>query len=156
MEALVRTVPACRITSLESLRGIGGILCHGCFDVLHLGHVRLFHRARALAPELVPLIVTITADAYVKKGPGRPVFNQDVRAEMLAAIRVVDYVAIVDEPTAISAIQTLRPLFMVKGSEYEGGVGVTAQERHMLEAYGGRLVHNSERLARSSDLVEQL
>lgn len=99
---------------LHELAGIGGVLCHGTFDLLHIGHVRYFKEARKYGA----LTVTLTADRFVKKGPGRPVFPQEMRAEMIAAIRFVDQVAIVPEPSAIMAIRTVRPAIYVKGSEY--------------------------------------
>src|SRR5437868_588138 len=71
--------------------------CHGVFDVLHLGHVRHFEIGRRSADIL---IVTLTGDQYVNKGPGRPIFSEALRAEMLAALECVDYVAINQAPSA--------------------------------------------------------
>ena len=68
------------------------VLCHGVFDLLHMGHVRHLEEARSHGDIL---IVTITADAYVNKGPGKPVFSAALRAEMLAALSCVDFVDIV-------------------------------------------------------------
>src|SRR3990167_11073056 len=67
------------------------VLCHGVFDLVHPGHIRHFQAAKALGDVLV---VTVTADEYVNKGPGRPVFIQGLRAESIAALGCVDYVAI--------------------------------------------------------------
>src|ERR1700704_3822900 len=82
------------------------VQAHGTFDLLHLGHVRHLEAARALGDVLV---VTITADRYVNKGPGRPVFTEALRAEMLAALHFVTYVAIAEAPDAIEAIESIRP-----------------------------------------------
>lgn len=89
--------------------------CHGCFDLLHIGHVRHFRRARALGDVLV---VTVTSDAHVDKGPGRPVFDAELRAEFIGELSVVDGVAISDRPSAVPAIAALRPDYFVKGAEY--------------------------------------
>ena len=89
-----------KIKTLEEVVSIVGelksggktiVLCHGVFDLIHPGHIRHFQAARR---EGDVLIVTLTPDKYVGKGPGRPVFNQDLRAESLAALSCVDCVAI--------------------------------------------------------------
>ena len=67
-----------------------------------------------------PLIVTITADAFIQKGDGRPVFTANERAECLAAFAVVDFVAIVEGPTAIPALRIIHPRYYVKGDDYKG------------------------------------
>ena len=86
--------------------GLVVVQAHGTFDLLHLGHVRHLEAARALGNVLV---VTITADRFVNKGPGRPVFTEALRAEMLAALHFVTYVAIAEAPDAISAIEAIKP-----------------------------------------------
>src|SRR5256885_10386432 len=82
------------------------VQAHGTFDLLHLGHVRHLEAARALGDILV---VTITADRFINKGPGRPVFAESLRAEMLAARHFVTYVAVAEAPDAINAIEAIRP-----------------------------------------------
>src|SRR5580700_4167525 len=78
------------------------VQAHGTFDLLHLGHVRHLEAARKLGDVL---IVTVTSDRFVNKGPGRPVFNAELRAEMLATLEYVDWVAINDAADAVSAIE---------------------------------------------------
>ena len=80
--------------------------CHGCFDLLHIGHIRHLQAARAMGDLLV---VTVTADAYVDKGEGRPAFSDALRAEALAALVCIVLVAISPWPTAVEAIRLLRP-----------------------------------------------
>ncbi len=82
------------------------VQAHGTFDLLHIGHVRHLEAARDLGDVL---IVTITADRFVNKGPGRPVFAEALRAEMLATLQYVDWVAINPEPDAVNAISCVRP-----------------------------------------------
>lgn len=125
------------IHHLHELDGIGGVLAHGTFDLFHIGHLRYLREARRFGP----LTVTLTADRYVRKGPGRPVFPQEMRAEMIAAIRFVDAVAIVPEPSALMAIRTVRPKIYVKGSEYIDVTIDNAIHAEMAEVklYGGRM-----------------
>ncbi len=93
------------------------VFTNGCFDLLHLGHVRYLQAARALGGCLV---VGINSDASTRqlKGPGRPLVPQDERAEVLAALACVDYVTIFEEPTAVSLVEALRPNIYVKGGDY--------------------------------------
>src|SRR5205085_10161395 len=94
--------------------GLRVVLTNGTFDILHVGHVRYLEAARALGDVLV---VGINSDESVRgyKGPGRPVVPQDERAEIVAALRCVNYVTIFDEPTAVRLVETLQPEIYVKG-----------------------------------------
>ncbi|VVO74056.1 Bifunctional protein HldE [Pseudomonas fluorescens] len=91
------------------------VLCHGCFDPLHHGHLLHLTEARQHGDLL---IVTVTADRFVGKGAGRPVFSAQCRAEMLAALRIVDGVAVSNSETAVYALETLMPHVYVKGIDY--------------------------------------
>lgn len=90
--------------------------CHGCFDLMHPGHIKYFQAAKRMGDILV---VTLTPDIYVDKGPDRPVFDQNLRAESIAALECVDYVAINKWPTAEETIRLLKPDIYVKGQEFE-------------------------------------
>ena len=90
--------------------------CHGCFDLMHPGHIKHFEAASKVADVL---IVTLTPDRFVNKGPSRPVFSERLRAEAIAALGSADYVIINDSPTAVEAIEKIKPSFYVKGSEYK-------------------------------------
>src|SRR6202023_2470682 len=130
------------------------VQAHGSFDLLDLGHVRHLEAARRLGDVLV---VTVTADRFVNKGPGRPVFNEALRAEMLAALAYVDWVGINPSPDAVSAIAAIRPAVYVKGQDYqnpEGDVtGKITAERDAVEAHGGRLAFTDEVSFSSSELI---
>ncbi len=91
-------------------------LCHGCFDLMHPGHIKYFQSARKLGDALA---VTITPDRFVDKGPGRPVFNQNLRAESIAALECVDFVAVNEWLTAEKTLEKLLPDYYVKGQEFE-------------------------------------
>jgi len=154
-----------KLRRLEELAGIvaeirtGGrtvVLCHGVFDLLHMGHVRHFEAARR---EGDVLCVTVTSDRFVNKGPGRPIFPEHMRAEMLAAIGYIDYVAVNDHPTAEEPLRLIRPDVYVKGSDYENPeedvTGGIAREREAVEEHGGRLVFTKDITFSSSTLINR-
>lgn len=126
------------------------VLCHGCFDVIHAGHLAHLHAAKQLGDRL---IVSVTTDRFVNKGPGRPHFPHAVRAEMLRALRIVDEVVLSDNATAIEVIQALRPDVYVKGSDYANGEHDIAAERAAVEAYGGRIAFTDELTDSSSRII---
>jgi len=92
------------------------VQCHGTFDLVHPGHVIHFEEAKKLGNVLV---VTLTAASHVNKGPGRPFFNDALRAKALAALEVVDYVIVVPHAAAVEAIELVRPHIYCKGLEYQ-------------------------------------
>src|SRR5580765_8502985 len=108
-----------KVKELHELSGVGGVLCHGCFDILHYGHIRHLEQAKASHPS-APLTVTVTEDQFIRKGPGRPFFPAEIRAECLAALACVDHVAIDHGATGLAAIEVIRPSVYVKGVEYLG------------------------------------
>ena len=130
------------------------VLCHGVFDLLHLGHIRYLNSAKKYGDIL---IVTATADKFVKRGPGRPIFKQDLRAETLANLAVVDYVAIIEHPTAVECIRAVRPDFYVKGPDYSNrGKDLTGKifdEEKAVEQGGGKLVFTDDITFSSSQLI---
>ncbi|HUC76627.1 MAG TPA: PfkB family carbohydrate kinase [Vicinamibacterales bacterium] len=113
--------------------------CHGAFDLIHLGHLTHFEEARALGDLLV---VTLTGDAHITKKRS-VTFSEDQRARQVAALEIVDFAAIIQEPTALSAIEALRPDFYVKGPEYADLTLDKSRsiyhEMRVLESYGGRM-----------------
>jgi len=111
-------------------------LANGCFDVLHVGHVRYLHAARELGGKL---IVAVNADASVRalKGEGRPVMPAAERAEILASLEDVDAVLVFPEPDVRALIREIHPDFHAKGTDYTAD---TVPERAEVEACGGRVV----------------
>jgi rfaE bifunctional protein nucleotidyltransferase chain/domain len=109
-------------------------LANGCFDLLHVGHTRYLEAA---AQEADVLVVAINDDETVAqlKGPGRPLLAAEHRAELVAALRCVDYVTVFAEPTAGPLLQALRPDVHCKGTDYSVE---SVPERAIVEAYGGR------------------
>jgi rfaE bifunctional protein nucleotidyltransferase chain/domain len=118
----------------ERRQGHTVALANGCFDILHVGHIRYLEASRRQADRLV---VAINADETVSmlKGPGRPVLNASDRAELIAALRCVDYVVIFAEPTVADVLTTLRPDVHCKGTDY---TVETVPEREIVRSYGGR------------------
>lgn len=127
-----------KIRALSQVKDFGGTLVHGCFDLVHFGHVRLLTLARQLMPH-APLTVSLTDDVFIHKGPGRPVFSSSERAECLAALAVVDYVVIVEHETSIPVLNMLRPRYYVKGKEYLNAVGTAYEEAMAARAIGATL-----------------
>ena len=93
-------------------------LAHGVFDVLHIGHIKYFEEIKKKLPDSV-LFVTITADKFVNKGRGRPMFTQTQRAEMLSQLNIIDYVLIIEDFTAVPSIKNIKPHVYFKGNEYK-------------------------------------
>jgi rfaE bifunctional protein nucleotidyltransferase chain/domain len=142
----------------EAARQRGGsiVLAHGTFDLLHMGHVRHLEQARQAGDVL---IVTITSDAHVNKGPGRPVFAGTLRAEMVAALACVDRVAVNDAATAENVIALIRPDVYVKGSDYaqesDDLTGKIRDERDAVESHGGRIHFTYDITFSSSSLLNR-
>ncbi|HZR99044.1 MAG TPA: D-glycero-beta-D-manno-heptose 1-phosphate adenylyltransferase [Chloroflexota bacterium] len=123
------------LEQVAALRGRGGrlVLTNGCFDLLHVGHVRYLQAARRLGDFLV---VGVNSDASVRqlKGPGRPIVTAAERAELVAALGCVDAVVIFDSATAEPLVAALRPEVYVKGADY---TEATLPEARLVRAYGG-------------------
>jgi rfaE bifunctional protein nucleotidyltransferase chain/domain len=116
-------------------RGDRLVLTNGCFDLLHVGHVRYLQAARALGDFLV---VGLNSDASTRalKGPERPLVPEAERAEVLAALTCVDAVVIFDEPTAERLVEVLRPEVYVKGDDY---TEASLPEARLVHVYGGQV-----------------
>ena len=115
--------------------GLTLAFANGAFDLLHVGHVRYLEAARREADRL---IVAINDDDSIRglKGPGRPIMPAADRAELVAALRVVDYVVIFPETTVTPLLELLKPDVHCKGTDYAAD---TVPERETVRAYGGRI-----------------
>jgi rfaE bifunctional protein nucleotidyltransferase chain/domain len=124
--------------------------CHGVFDLLHVGHIRHLKEAASVADKLV---VTITGDSYVNKGPSRPEFNEKLRAEVLSSLDCVDLVYINNSLTAVDIISKIKPEFYVKGPDYrnysDDVSGAMLEEKNTVESSGGQ-VHITDDISFSS------
>jgi rfaE bifunctional protein kinase chain/domain/rfaE bifunctional protein nucleotidyltransferase chain/domain len=146
--ALARTVATLK------KRGKKVVLCHGVFDIVHIGHIRHFSRAKK---EGDVLVVSTTRDKYVKRGPGRPLFNEQLRTETLASLDAVDYVSVVDSPTAIEFIKMIKPNVYAKGAEYKAQdkdvTGRIYDEEEAIKSVGGRMAYTEDITFSSSNII---
>lgn len=130
------------------------VLCHGAFDLLHAGHIKYLQKAKQMGDIL---FVTLTADEFINKGPGRPVFGEIIRAENLAALACVDYVAINYDFSAVSMLKKVKPNLYVKGSEYQKAeediTGNIQKEIDAVRQCGGDIFYTDEITFSSSSLL---
>jgi rfaE bifunctional protein nucleotidyltransferase chain/domain len=160
----MRTTPA-KILSLEDLvckaqelrkQGKRVVLCHGAFDLIHAGHIRYLKSARE---EGDVLLVTVTADEFINKGPERPVFSQDLRAENLGYLTFVDFVAVNNASTAVNVLSEVKPHAYVKGPDYKNMeddvTGNIHAEKKAVEAHGGKIVFTDDITCSSSSLLNE-
>ena len=131
---------AVRAVRAAQRRGERVVFTNGCFDLLHVGHVRSLEQARAQGDRLV---VALNTDASVRrnKGPGRPIVPARQRAEVLAALACVDFVLLFAEATPLAAIKALRPDVLAKGGDWALDAIVGRAE---VESWGGSIVRLRE------------
>ncbi len=144
-----------RLPPLKS-KGKKIVLCHGVFDLMHPGHILYFQAAKRHGDILV---VTITPDHLVNKGPNRPVYNQRLRLESIAALECVDFAALNEWPTAVNTILTLKPNIYAKGQDYaNAATDVTGQIRNEMAAVKkvkGKTIFTHEEMFSSSALLNK-
>jgi D-beta-D-heptose 7-phosphate kinase/D-beta-D-heptose 1-phosphate adenosyltransferase len=130
--------PAALADRLRGLRGAGKhvVFTNGCFDILHIGHIRYLSAAKN---EGDLLVVGLNSDQSVRliKGKRRPIVRQDQRLEILASLQVVDYVTLFDEPDPLKLIQLLKPSILVKGEDWPEDKIIGAD---FVKANGGKVV----------------
>jgi rfaE bifunctional protein kinase chain/domain/rfaE bifunctional protein nucleotidyltransferase chain/domain len=151
----------CSLDSLLSIRreacasGKTVVHCHGCFDIVHPGHIQYLEFAKSLGDVL---IVSVSSDTHVNKGPSRPLIPDDLRASTVAALQCVDWVYINSDPTAVELINALRPDVYVKGREYEKNLDARfLLEREAVIRNGGRVVFSTgDVVYSSSELISAI
>ncbi|MBF0558789.1 MAG: adenylyltransferase/cytidyltransferase family protein [Nitrospirae bacterium] len=144
-----------KIVKQEKSNGKKIVHCHGCFDLIHIGHIKYLQAAKKMGDVLV---VTVTADKFIDKGPDRPVFNENLRAEAIASLECVDYVAVNGWPTAENTLRLLRPDFYVKGQEFEkleDKTGKIQKEYKVLQEIGGEIRFTHEIVFSSTYLLNK-
>jgi rfaE bifunctional protein nucleotidyltransferase chain/domain len=129
-------------------------LCHGVFDLIHPGHVIHLEQAKAMADVLV---VSVTAARYVRKGPGRPYFDDKMRMKVLGALECVDYVMLSEGYTVDDIIESVEPDIYVKGEEYANSeddiTGKITEEKMLVEKHGGRTAFTTGEVFSSTRLI---
>lgn len=132
------------------------VLCHGVFDLLHIGHIRYLSQAKEHGDILM---VSLTPDRFVDKGPDRPAFTEILRAEALASLGETDYVTINEWPTAEETLRQIRPNVYAKGDEFkniEGDpTGKIGPEADVVEKIGAELIFTSDIVFSSSNLINR-
>jgi D-glycero-beta-D-manno-heptose 1-phosphate adenylyltransferase len=137
----------------DLLQGKNVVLANGCFDILHVGHLRYLQGARALGDVLV---VAINSDKSMRsiKDSGRPILGQDERVELVSALRCVDYVVLFDEPDVSRVLDVLRPAIHAKGTDY---TEQTVPERDQVLSYGGEVRITGDSKEHSTrDIIERI
>lgn len=127
---------------------------HGCFDLLHYGHIRFLEKAKELGDIL---IVSITSSDYINKGPGRPIFDNDQRSYQLASLEFVDFVCINFEADAVNLLKTIKPSIAVRGIEYSDSnsdiTGKIDEEKKSVESTGGKMIFLDTPVYSSTNLI---
>src|SRR3989338_780367 len=143
------------ITKLKSQNKKVG-LCHGGFDLLHPGHVRHLESAKRLCDVL---FVSVTSDRFVsmRKGAGRPVYTDKVRAYMIANLKPVDYVVISDFETAIDVLKQLRPDYYIKGPDYiNSKIEAITAEREAVAFVGGKIKYTNDPKLATTAIIDYI
>jgi len=156
MKKIVTLEHLSKISSKHKNKGKKVVLCHGVFDLLHIGHIKHFKEAKSFGDIL---IVTLTADKFVNKGPNRPVFNENLRLEFIAALSAVDYVALNKSKTAINPINKIKPNIYCKGHDYKKNQDdLSGQIKHEINAVKkikGEIIYTNSIIFSSSKLINQ-
>ena len=130
--------------------------CHGVFDLLHIGHIKHFNEAKSHGDILV---VTVTPDEYVDKGPNRPAFTAELRLEALAALELIDFVVKNEWPTAIKTIKKIKPDIYFKGPDYKDHkddvTGMISEESRAIESIGGKIMYSTDIVFSSSSILNR-
>ena len=129
-------------------------LCHGVFDLLHPGHIYHFEQAKKKSDILV---VSITADKQVLKGPGKPYFKEKLRLHTLASLEIIDYVVLSNQQSAVNVIKKIKPHFYVKGSDYKKSKDdITKKidlEKNEVKKHGGKILFTQGQTFSSSKII---
>ena len=129
------------------------VFANGCFDLIHVGHVRYLHSAKACGDILV---VALNSDVSVRaiKGPGRPLQTESARAEIVGSMECVDFVVIFDDPTVDQVLDELRPDIHAKGTDY---AAESVPERETVRSYGGCVaIVGDPKMHSTRDLIEEI
>lgn len=132
------------------------VLCHGVFDLVHPGHMLHFKEAKSLGNVLV---VSVTSEKFVRKGPGRPYFNDELRMSFLSGIEYIDYVVLSEDYTVLDIIESVEPDIYVKGQEYSNSendiTGKIDEEAALVRSHGGEVHFTGGRIFSSTQLINR-
>lgn len=157
MRKLVTKTEYLQIKNKIKAEGKKVVLCHGVFDLVHPGHILHFEQAKKMGDILV---VSITAERYVRKGPGRPYFDDEMRLKFLEAIQYIDYVMLSEGPTVDDIVEIVEPDIYVKGEEYRKAyndiTGAITAEQKLVEKHGGRIAFTDGPKFSSTKLINNV
>ena len=129
-------------------------MVHGVFDIIHYGHILYFKEAKS---KVDYLIVSVTSDKFVNKGPGKPIFNLKKRIEVLKSIKYIDEVIVSDYKTAVNNLKIIKPHYYIKGKDFKNLKNdITKQilvEKKTVEQYGGEIIFTRSELHSSSSIA---
>ena len=129
-------------------------MIHGVFDIIHYGHILYFKEAKS---KVDYLIISITSDKFVNKGPGKPIFNLQKRIEVLKSIKYIDEVIVSDYKTAVNNLKTIKPDYYIKGKDYKNLKNDLSRqilvEKKTVEQYGGKILFTKSELHSSSSIA---
>jgi rfaE bifunctional protein kinase chain/domain/rfaE bifunctional protein nucleotidyltransferase chain/domain len=132
------------------------VLCHGVFDLVHYGHILHFQSAKKFGDVL---IVSITKDKFIKKGIGRPIFNETQRLNYLSEIKIIDFLYICETESAVDSIRTIKPNFYVKGPDYKNnsldGTKKIYLEKRLVEKFKGKILYTNDEKFSSSTIINE-
>ena len=132
-------------------------MIHGVFDIIHYGHILYFKEAKSKVDHLV---VSVTSDRFVNKGPGKPIFNLKKRIEVLESIRFIDEVIVSDHKTAVNNLRTIKPNYYIKGKDYKNIKNDLSRqilvEKKTVEQYGGKILFTKSELHSSSSIANDV
>ncbi|MBS3818021.1 adenylyltransferase/cytidyltransferase family protein [bacterium] len=149
----------CSLSQLKSFieehkqKGRTVVLTNGCFDLIHVGHIRYLREAKKKGDVLV---VALNSDSSVKKikGKGRPILHQKERSEILSSFHFVDHVVVFEEPTAALILLTLKPHIHAKGSDY---TEQTVPEKEIVQSYGGKVaITGGPKVKSTSQIMKEI
>lgn len=132
-------------------------MIHGVFDIIHYGHILYFQEAKSKVDHLV---VSVTSDRFVNKGPGKPIFKLNKRLEVLKSIKFIDEVIVSDHKTAVNNLKVIKPDYFIKGSDYKNLKNDLSKqiliEKKTVEKYGGKILFTQSELHSSSSIANNV
>ncbi len=145
-----------KLLNKERIKKNSVILCHGVFDLLHYGHIKHFESAKKVGDFL---LVSLTSDEFIKKGPGRPIFNTEVRAKMIGSLSIVDAVIISKSESAEQMINLVKPDIYFKGPDYKDNTKDHTKkiykEIKALRKNNGKILYSNDETYSSSNLINK-
>ena len=157
MAKIISIQKAQDVVNKNRLNGLKTVNVHGCFDMLHYGHIIYFEEAKKYGDIL---LVSVTPDRFIDKGPNRPFFNEAARLKYVASLEIVDFVVLNNEPDAINFLKTVAPDITARGGEYkhfeDDVTGKIALEKQAIEDAGGQMIFTDGEVFSSTKMLNNI